>query len=371
MHAVFQGVFRDLLQRISATFTASKTADFDNRLRNVHVPLEVSRTLRPLADFTKGNWRVSELRTVAYLAPLLFRGLLPQAQYDNLILFCTAMYYLHSTSVSAADLQKCERQIKRFSRQLLTVYKDQSIYTYNVHLLLHLPYKVQQAGPLYTHSCDEFESFFGKMLSVQHGTRGAADQILRYFSVRSVLDRTSLHLAITNKPLSDLCSRIMSTYSNIHVKSVGLHTTLLGKSTLKPFQRLSPDCPMQSTDDRRLVECYRKCVFDGHMYKVSNVCRETKRVDCYLYIRRKFYILQDIMFVDNTVLFLCNRLHVCRLRSVVNTAQLELRYPLCKVCATRPTVHYFEVKRAFTKCCSVQLNTEVYLLPLPTLHHRS
>jgi hypothetical protein len=124
MHAVFHGVFKDLLQRITKSFSSAKSADFDGRLSNVHLPHEVSRTMRSLADFSRGNWRVTELRTAAYLAPILFRGLLPRRQYDNIVLFSTAMYCLHSASISAADLQKCQRQIQRFCRRLPGLYKD-------------------------------------------------------------------------------------------------------------------------------------------------------------------------------------------------------------------------------------------------------
>jgi hypothetical protein len=370
MHAVFHGVFRDLLQRITKSFSGTKTSEFNKRLQNVHLPLEVPRTLRSLADFHKGNWRVSELRTVTYLAPLLFRGLLPLSQYNNLILLSTSMYYLHSASVSEDVLPKCQRQIQRFCRQLQTIYKDSSIYTYNVHLLLHLTIKVKEAGPLYTHSCDEFESLFAKMLSVQHGSRGAAEQILRYFSIRSVLDRTNLHESITSAPLSLLCKKITTKYFSSHMQTIR-NVTLLGPPTMQRLPQSSADVNFQGEENVVLLECYNRSVINGHMYKTYEVCKRTIRIDCYLYVKRKYYVVQHIALIDNSVFFLCNRLSVKRLRTVLPTSKLELSYPLFKVTAYKPGLHYLRVDEPFTKCCSVNLNQDLFLLPLPTAEHRS
>jgi len=141
---------------------------------------------------------------VAYLAPVLLRGLIPVNEYNNIVLFTTAMYHLRASCITEDNLFKCQRQIQRFCRQLGSVYRNKSVYTYNVHVLLHLPSKVRQAGPLYTYSCDEFEMSFAKMLTVQHGSRGVADQIMRYFSLKSAIDSTVL--AVTNQPIAQLCN---------------------------------------------------------------------------------------------------------------------------------------------------------------------
>jgi hypothetical protein len=371
MHAVFHGVFKDVLQRIIKSISAHKLADFNSRLLNVHIPQEVSRPLRPIAEFTRGNWRVSELRTVTYLAPILFRGLLPVPQYENIVLFSTAIYYLHSAAVSAVDLPKCHRQLQRFCRQLHSIYKDKSVYTYNVHLLLHLTSKVQQAGPLYTHSCDEFEMLFAKMLLVQHGSRAAPEQIFRYFSVRSLVDRTSLPDAITNAPLSLLCKRIMSKYYSTQLKSVSPNTSLLGPGTTVRLHKSSFATVLPSEDEFVTLECYTKCAIDGHIYKVFDICSNTIRVDCYLYIREKFYLLQYIALIDDCVFFLCKRITTLCIRSVIPTSKLELRYPLHKICAVTPALRCFKLRHAFTKCYVLKLYTEQYLLPLPTAQHRS
>ena len=221
-----------MLHRITRNLNAIKTAEINYRLLSIRPPQEVSRLIRPLADFTRGNWRVSELRIVAYLAPLLFRGLLPSSQYENIVLFSTAVYHLHRSTISASDLPKCQRQLQRSCRQLQTVYNDKSIYTYNVHLLLHLSDRVKLAGPLYTHSCDEFEMLFAKMLSAQHGTRGAAEQVLRYFNVRSALHNTALHLSVSSKRLAEFCNRRMCQHFSTFVTCVNPSTTLLGIPTL-------------------------------------------------------------------------------------------------------------------------------------------
>ena len=371
MHAVFHGVFKDLLQRILRSMSISKVEELNTRIMNVKLPQEVSRTLRPLTEFTRGNWRVSEMRTVAYLAPLLLRGLIPAAKYDNLVLFTTAMYFLHSSSISAECLPKCYRQIQRFCRHLSVVYNDKAVYTYNVHVLLHLPDKVRQAGPLFTHSCDEFEMLFAKMLSVQHGSRGASEQILRYFNVKSTLDRSSVQLAVTNQPLSQFCNRILCKHCSNFVKCVDSNTTLLGKPYYKQILGLSAESNSVSASNLTNVECFPKCVHYGTLFKIRALCKTTVRVDCYIYTRRKFFLLLDIALVDKDVFFVCNRVMVNRLCTLVTNAQLELRYPLCRIINVDSNIVSFKLSSRFTKCCSASLNNDRYLLPLPSSQHRS
>ena len=371
MHAVFHGVFKDLLHRTIRILPATKVNELNSRIASIKVPQEVSRTVRPLNEFTRGNWRASELRTVAYLAPLLLRGLIPSLQYDSMVLFVTAMYFLHSAVVSADDLPKCQRQIQRFCRHLSTVYNDKSVYTYNLHLLLHLTDKVKQAGPLHTHSCDEFEMLFAKMLSVQHGSRGAPDQIMRYFSVRSALDKTSLQHSVSNNQLSELCGRITLKYYTKHIKFLDTNTSLLGQCFTKNLHRLSADCNSNANDSSYIAECYKKCVYFGNIYKVHSLCTNTVRVDCYLYLKRKFYLLLDIALYKKQVYFICNRISVNQVCSIHSNSQLELRYPLCKVHSVKPTLLSVKLTQRVAKCCTVKLDNELYLLPLPTGQHRS
>lgn len=371
MHAVFHGVMKDLLHRIMRSLSLFKLDEVNIRINNVRLPHEVPRAMRPLTDFTKGNWRVSELRMFAYLAPVLLRGLVPISLYNNILLFITAMYYLHSFSLSEDNLSKCQRQIQRFCRQLGSIYNDKSVYTYNVHVLLHLPLKVRQAGPLYTHSCDEFEMLFGKMLTAQHGTRGASNQIMRYSCLKTTLDTTALQLAITNQPLADLCERIMTKQYATFYNRVNSSTVVLGKCTVKTYNRLSADTANNTGNRSITAKCYNKCVHYGTLLKVTSVCKLTKRVDCYIYVKHKFYILHDIA-VDNAVVsFICKRVKVTRLCSMTNTAKLELRFPLCKIHSIESSYVSLKLLQTYVKCCTISVHGETYLLPLPTRLHRS
>ncbi len=47
----------------------------------------------------------------------------------------------------------------------------------NVHSLLHLPNVVEDIGPLWAHSCFQFESANGQLLQLFHGSQGVEKQV--------------------------------------------------------------------------------------------------------------------------------------------------------------------------------------------------
>ena len=186
MHAVFEGVTRDLLNRFQneeLKRNDQKNA-FDKRILRIRVPAEVARTTRTLSDFKSGKWRVSEIHTFLFLAPVLLHGLIPDNKFDLVLFLCVSIYNLHSEVVSTHLLRQSEQLINRFGIILKTIY-GKAACTYNAHLLRHLCKKVADCGPLHTHSCDPFERQFATMLKVKHGSRGAANQILRYLNSRT------------------------------------------------------------------------------------------------------------------------------------------------------------------------------------------
>ena len=367
MHAVFHGVFKDILGRTIKIMSKHNLTTFNFRLQNVQLPQEIPRTLRTIADFSKGNWRASELRTVTYLCPILFRGLLPALHYDNFVLFSTAMYYLHSSVINKDDLPKIHRQIQRFSRQLHRIYNDNSVFTHNVHLLLHLVEKVKLAGPLQTHSCDDFERLFGTMLHVQHGSRGASNQILRYFNLKHAIAKHS-QLQIRNESINYICNRLLhNCYSN-KVYFIDHLTTVTGKQNELELVQTIPGSTVKVTF---VVQCFPKCIYNYQVFKTFESCKTNKRIDCYFHCNNKFYLILYIVKSSNTVFFLCNRLVVHRMRSLITTSQLELKYPLCKIRNILKPIKRINLSDSIRKCCLIRLNNDVFLLPSPAQTHRS
>ena len=47
----------------------------------------------------------------------------------------------------------------------------------NIHGLLHLPQCVRNLGPLWCHSCFQFESANGELLKAFHGSQGLEKQV--------------------------------------------------------------------------------------------------------------------------------------------------------------------------------------------------
>src|SRR5574343_526331 len=102
MHAVFEGAVRRTLLHLCKTSLSSESKRnvFDRRLLAVKVPAEVARTTRSVRDFYAGNWRVSEIHTVAFLTPILFHGLIAPDLLQHFVLLTVAAYHMHGQVIT-------------------------------------------------------------------------------------------------------------------------------------------------------------------------------------------------------------------------------------------------------------------------------
>ena len=61
--------------------------------------------------------------------------------------------------------------------RLVNLYAGERYMSANVHGLLHLPQCVQKLGPLWCHSCFQFESANGELLGAFHGSQALEKQV--------------------------------------------------------------------------------------------------------------------------------------------------------------------------------------------------
>ena len=238
-----------------------------------------------------------------------------------------------------------------------------------MHLLLHLVHKVKLLQPLHCNSCDDFEMLFAKMLNAKHGGRGASFQIIRNLNVKLAMHQFS-KLDITNPELEGFCNKVLLNRYSKHVCAVDRNTALLGKPTTSTLNGLF-NVNGATVTTATSVNCYPKCVFNGQVYKTSASCESTQRIDCYLFVNNRFYVIFHIANSSKSTFFLCKKLAVQHVRSLTVTNKLELRYPLFKLRYVHPAIKRIDLSNSIRKCCTAEIRNDLFLLPLPTALHLS
>ena len=115
-----------------------------------------------------------------YSLPAL-AGLLPQKFWDHHALLVIAIYWLLQQSISPRQVEACQAMLNQYCYQFSSLYSERYM-TANVHLLVHLPDCVKQLGPLWVHSCFQFEGKNGLLKSLINGTRHVDKQIISTYS---------------------------------------------------------------------------------------------------------------------------------------------------------------------------------------------
>ena len=184
MHGLCLGVMKTLLNLWFAPENSSKPFSIseqvtkaDKRLLQIHPPLEIGRTPRSIEHHRK-YWKASELRSflLYYGVPVLF-GLLDANYFQHFAVLSHVAFILLQDSISELQLQNCERLLEYFCFMFPYLY-ELRYQTINVHNLLHLPQAVRELGPLWTHSCFDFEDKNGYILKMLHGTQNVSSQIV-------------------------------------------------------------------------------------------------------------------------------------------------------------------------------------------------
>lgn len=151
--------------------------EVEKRYVNIRPPSCISRLPRSLVG-NLCHLKASELRSflLFYSLPCLY-GLLPDNYFQHYLLLVEAIYILLQDSISMIDLSKASKLLKHFCIRIEELY-GRRYETYNVHGLLHLVDRVNDLGPLWTHSCFCFEDFNGELRHLFHRTQHVELQIV-------------------------------------------------------------------------------------------------------------------------------------------------------------------------------------------------
>lgn len=163
---------------------------------NYTKPIELHRAIRGIKHLR--HWKGSEYRTfLLYTGIVVLRDVIPTAVYENfLYLFCAT--FILSSDYFSNYFQIAHELLCDFIRGFQTVYGKDAISS-NFHNLCHVVGDVNKFGSLPNISSYEFENYLGHLKSLlRHG----------------------------NKPLSQICNRIIEMVGVNKSKSAKVYPTL-------------------------------------------------------------------------------------------------------------------------------------------------
>jgi len=147
----------------------------DDRIRELSPPNLLTRVPRSIAELK--NWKASEFRSfLLYFSVPCLIGILSDAHFAHYMLFVEGIFLLLKSSISPSDLFKAKGLLAKFCAEIDYMYQPRCE-TSNVHGLLHMAEKVEDLGPLWSHSCFFYEDLNGDLRSLFHGTQKVELQI--------------------------------------------------------------------------------------------------------------------------------------------------------------------------------------------------
>lgn len=280
MHLVYLGITKTLFTYLITKKILSQ-GDISNVLLSMSVPLCFKRKPRSLEQMK--FWKASEWKHFLLYYSLIALHVTKSSNEIVVItgLLSTGIYLLSSNNVTDADITTATVLLLAFQKILPKLFGE-SVSTYSIHAIRHLPGQVRQFGPLWCSSASLFESAFGILTSFVTGSRIEAPQI-----IRRLITHQSMHSTTQLK--------------SVHIDRFGVsaHTAL--KSV-----------PQKVQDLHQLQSLYQtsRIFVDGKIFTSYNYIRKgssashfavTNRNGSYLFLKIDYIVLSS----DNVFLCLC------------------------------------------------------------------
>lgn len=236
LHHSYHGVGRRMLELWTLPKYKSKPWSIygklsvvDDRLKKVCLPNFVQCGIRSITNLAL--WKGLHIKIfILYLALPILAGILPQEYLDHFACYVHCLYILNSSSISPDSLLFCENALKKFVKQFQVLYGVRFM-TINVHNTLHLPFVVNNLGPMRCYSCFPFESLNGEMLRMIHGTRFVQMQLANCAYILISLPYEIE--AFKSKVLIEFASQLHHSYQRVKILETISKSTFVAGNWLK------------------------------------------------------------------------------------------------------------------------------------------
>ena len=109
---------------------------------------------------------------------MVVRGVLPTAYYRYYMLLVSAMQLRLQERIDDSTLDTFDFMLMDFVSRFPTLYGEANC-RFNVHQLLHITENVRDWGPFWSFSTYSFESSYGQLGNLLHGTQYVHQQIAK------------------------------------------------------------------------------------------------------------------------------------------------------------------------------------------------
>ena len=232
MHCIMLGIVKMLLSlwfdksyRNESFNISDKLTDVNERLMKIKPPNFIGRMPRPLTDLA--HYKAAEFKTflLYYSLPCLW-GLLSDELFAHYMLLVQISQTLLSDKISLDQIEQCRKMAMHFCINLSVFYGPRYM-TSNVHLLLHIPDRVLDLGPLWANSCFYFEDFNGQLRNLFHGTQNIDKQIAFAVCIHQSLPQLSSSLTY-GTPEHELFTKLMGKRIPVRKDMIGSDIYIVG-----------------------------------------------------------------------------------------------------------------------------------------------
>lgn len=162
MHAVDLGVTKKIVKAVVSGICTKDTKTMLNALQSrflsfrAYVPSEFARKPRTLHEI--GSFKATECRQMLlYTLPVLLKNIVPDQVYKQVIKLHVAIRLLSDPIRYKANVPAAKQLINEFVYDFDETFGADN-FTFNTHILLHIPDDVEKYGPLYSLSAYKYEN---------------------------------------------------------------------------------------------------------------------------------------------------------------------------------------------------------------------
>jgi len=198
MHSILYGVVKKLFffwfEKIEKKEIGKKKLDFslknkmgviNEKLLRIRPPGYIQCYPRPL--YTWNLWRCHEyLSFILFYALIVFKDIMTQQYYENLINLVIPLEILLSSSIRRDALNTVDSMLNDFVNQLSKLYGE-DIMVSGFHELLHLVECTKQFGPFNSTNCFQFEELNRKVVQLIKGKSLIGEEFYKLFVVAQSL----------------------------------------------------------------------------------------------------------------------------------------------------------------------------------------
>ena len=185
-----------------------------------------------------------------------------------------AIHLLLPPEITEQHLQQASALLTNFCPNINLLYEAHYELA-NCHRLLHLVESVRQLGPLWTHSCFNFEDANGFILKLIHGTQPIQSQIVSAMSMVQALPvLTKKCIETGSRDLVDFLCKLQGGCSNLGVTRLEDHVYSLGAVTPQKMKNNEFVALSAFLGKAPLSDCLKtfnkmKCKINGIVYHSS------------------------------------------------------------------------------------------------------